>query len=251
MSESGGNTGPGECFLGPLAATIEGSGPPVVLLHGNGEDRSLFDGMAPWLVEAGFTVIRLDSRGHGLSPRGGCPMSLTQFAVDTARALTAYRRLTGWAGRFGVVGFSDGANVALELALHRPSELAGQVLMGGNRRPGVVRPAVHAGLWAGFAVLGLEALFNGGARRRFDQWRVMMGQPLVRLADLRGMAVPSLVMAGAWDVVPRRESLLVARTVPCGEWVQIQGAGHMVPVQRPVVAATLAGAFLHKCLDVK
>jgi pimeloyl-ACP methyl ester carboxylesterase len=115
--------------LGELSARVQGAGPPLVLLHGNSEDGRVFDRMMPYL--GAFTAIRLDSRGHGRSPQGDRPLTVTQLAIDTCRSLLAFRDLTG-AGRFGLIGFSDGANIGLEIAIHRPDLLAAEVLMGGN-----------------------------------------------------------------------------------------------------------------------
>lgn len=46
----------------------EGSGPPLVLVHGNGEDHFIFD-QCTKALSGSFTVYRPDSRGHGKSSR--------------------------------------------------------------------------------------------------------------------------------------------------------------------------------------
>jgi len=42
-------------------------GPAIVLMHGMGDFRESWDQVAPMLVDAGYRVIQLDSRGHGES----------------------------------------------------------------------------------------------------------------------------------------------------------------------------------------
>ena len=42
----------------------QGSGPPLVLLHGNGEDGRIFDRTAEVLAPH-YTVYTIDSRCHG------------------------------------------------------------------------------------------------------------------------------------------------------------------------------------------
>ena len=44
----------------------EGSGRPVILLHGNGEDHTIFDVAIRDLARS-YTVYALDSRAHGKS----------------------------------------------------------------------------------------------------------------------------------------------------------------------------------------
>ena len=64
-----------------LAFTEAGSGTPLILLHGNGEDGTYF---APHIAALArhFRVIALDTRGHGKSPRGSAPFTIGQFARD-------------------------------------------------------------------------------------------------------------------------------------------------------------------------
>ena len=45
---------------------VSGHGPAVILVHGNGEDHSIFDETAA-LLSCDYTVYALDSRGHGKS----------------------------------------------------------------------------------------------------------------------------------------------------------------------------------------
>jgi pimeloyl-ACP methyl ester carboxylesterase len=230
--------------LGELAARIEGAGPPVVLLHGNSEDWSVFDAVIPLLD--GFTTISLDSRGHGRSPRGNKALSLRQLAIDTCRAMLEYRaRCAG--GRpvtFGLIGFSDGANIGLEIAVHRPDLLAAQVLLGGNVTPAALRPLTNAGILVAYWATRVAGAVSAGARHRSQVLGLMVGQPNVTRAQLEAVSVPTMVMVGQRDVVPRRESQRVAQLIPGAEWVELTGQGHMLPRSAPKLVAELASGFL-------
>ena len=58
-----------------------GAGSPLVLLHGNGEDRNYFEAqISPFATR--YRVIAVDTRGHGQSPRGSAPFTLSQFVDD-------------------------------------------------------------------------------------------------------------------------------------------------------------------------
>ena len=61
--------------------TVEGSGEPLILLHGNGEDSGYFRGQIGVFAKA-FRVYALDTRGHGKTPRGAAPFTIRQFADD-------------------------------------------------------------------------------------------------------------------------------------------------------------------------
>ena len=59
----------------------QGSGPPLLLLHGNGEDGTYFVHQIAEFSKD-FTVYAIDTRGHGKSPRGAVPFTISQFADD-------------------------------------------------------------------------------------------------------------------------------------------------------------------------
>ena len=59
----------------------KGSGEPLILLHGNGEDRTYFENQMEFF-QNGYRVIALDTRGHGQSPRGTKPFTIEQFSCD-------------------------------------------------------------------------------------------------------------------------------------------------------------------------
>ncbi|MDR1633655.1 MAG: alpha/beta hydrolase [Bifidobacteriaceae bacterium] len=236
-------------ILGGLSAVVDGAGPPVVLLHGNSEDCSVFEPLRPYL--GGFTTIALDARGHGATPIGEAPMTITQLAIDCCHALADYRVRYRYQGRFGLIGFSDGANVGLELAIHRPELLAAQVLMGGNTTQGALRPFTNLGVTVGYWAMRLAGLVSAAARRRAAVWGLMIGQPNHTKAMLESVRVPTLIVVGERDIVPRRESLRTARLIPGAEWVEIAGQGHNLPLRAAGVAGPLAADFLARFLPAR
>ncbi len=66
------------------AFTTEGSGPPLVLIHGIGAARDAWRFMVPMLREK-FTVITYDLRGHGESPLPGSEFELDDLVADLER----------------------------------------------------------------------------------------------------------------------------------------------------------------------
>ena len=93
----------------------QGSGEPLILLHGNGEDGSYFaHQMEPFSRH--FRVIALDTRGHGKTPRGEAPFTIRQFAEDLHGFMDAHG-----IDRADLLGFSDGGNIAMVFALTHPA----------------------------------------------------------------------------------------------------------------------------------
>jgi pimeloyl-ACP methyl ester carboxylesterase len=64
-----------------VRATIDGDGPPVLLLHAGGERRTVWDPVQTALAAGGFRTIAVDQRGHGESS-GSRSDGLPAFAAD-------------------------------------------------------------------------------------------------------------------------------------------------------------------------
>ena len=65
--------------------TVEGSGPPLFLIHGIGAARDTWRFVAPVLSEH-FTCISYDLRGHGSSPKPDAEFGLDELVCSRAGA---------------------------------------------------------------------------------------------------------------------------------------------------------------------
>ena len=97
-----------------------GDGPPLLLVHGAGEDSSMLSAQADDLAAAGHRVITYDRRGTGRSGRDGWPGGGADQHADDAAALLAEIGT----GPAVVVGVSSGGVVALALAVRHPGAVA-------------------------------------------------------------------------------------------------------------------------------
>ncbi|MEM7239028.1 MAG: alpha/beta hydrolase, partial [Pseudomonadota bacterium] len=66
------------------AFTVEGSGPPLILVHGIGAARDAWRFMVPFLARR-FQVITYDLRGHGASPCLDPAFGLDDLVADLDR----------------------------------------------------------------------------------------------------------------------------------------------------------------------
>jgi len=103
-----------------IAATIGGSGPPLLLLHGHPQTRAIWHRVAPALAQR-HTVVAADLRGYGDSskPAGGddqAAYSKRAMALDQL----ALMRSLGFE-RFDVLAHDRGARVAHRLAADHPA----------------------------------------------------------------------------------------------------------------------------------
>lgn len=102
----------------------EGTGKPVLLIHGHTLDRRVWEPVMPTLHSAGCRVLRPDLRGHGLSTRPEGGYHVSHHATDLEAVLDAAGVV-----RTTVVGFSIGGGIALEMALTMPARVGAMVLL--------------------------------------------------------------------------------------------------------------------------
>jgi len=97
----------------PIAATVVGAGPPLVLVHGAAADHTTFRVLAPRLATA-WTTHAIDRRGRGRSGDTR-PYSIEREFEDVAAVAEALAETNG--GPIDVVGHSYGGRCALGAAL--------------------------------------------------------------------------------------------------------------------------------------
>jgi len=107
----------------PVACWRTGTGPPLVLVHGTGEDHRRWRLVAARLGRR-FAVYAVDRRGRGASG-DAAPYSLAAEAADIAAVVDHLARATG--GAVSVLAHSYGAICAVEAA-RLATGLAGLVL---------------------------------------------------------------------------------------------------------------------------
>ena len=77
-----------------------------------------------------YRVIVVDTRGHGQSPRGTAPFTIAQFADDLKDFMDELD-----ISKAVILGFSDGANIAMKFVLKYPERVKALILNGGNLNP--------------------------------------------------------------------------------------------------------------------
>lgn len=202
-----------------------GSGEPMVLLHGNGEDSSYFKSQVEYFSRH-FRVITVDTRGHGKSERGTAPFTLRQFAGDLKKFLDG-KGLK----EIILLGFSDGGNIALIFAIEYPQYVKRLILNGANLSPSGMKPGIRRTIalsylktmiriWRAERKERKGKLTEDGkyllerAKRKRELLNLMRKEPHIRPAYLRKMAVPTLVIAGTRDMIKTGHTRKIHRLIP-------------------------------------
>ena len=220
-----------------LHYTRRGSGPPLLLLHGNGEDGSYFARQVDFF-SATRTVYALDTRGHGQSPRGAGPFTLARFAQDLLDFMDEQKL-----ERAHILGFSDGGNIALTFALAHPERVDRLVLNGANLDPAGVKPSVQIPTVWGYRLASLFAGRSPEARRHAEMLGLMVNEPHISPEALEALPMPVLVVAGTRDMIREEHTRLIAGALPHSRLVLLPG-DHFIAAKNPHAFNKAVEAFL-------
>lgn len=199
-----------------------GAGPPLVLLHGNGGDCGIFSRQTEFF-SAKWRVIGIDSRGHGRSSRGADRLSLYDMADDVLCVLNDAN-----VDKANILGFSDGANIAMIFAIRYPERVRSLVLSGANAEPSGLKLAVELGLWLQNAVCAVGSVFSAKACAKKELLDLMLGEPKLKKWDLERITAPTLLTAGENDIV-RPGHITYLHNNIAGSQLHIFPGGHFTP----------------------
>jgi pimeloyl-ACP methyl ester carboxylesterase len=226
----------------------------LILIHGAGESH------LHWPVQlrrlADESVLVLDLPGHGRSDDPG-----RETIGDYVDAVVALLDAVG-VERAVVGGHSMGGAIAQVMALDRPERVAGLVLVGTGAKLRVAQALLDSILSDFDAILALVAEWSFGPAAP-DELRQLgvktMGEtdPAVLHGDflacdrfdirdrLAEIQAPTLVVGGTADrMTPIRFSRYLATHIPNAQLEVVEGAGHMVALERPEVVAAAVARFM-------
>ncbi len=224
-----------------------GAGPPVILLHGGLANGEYWGSQVPALIRDRRRVILMDSRGHGRSTRDGRPYTYELMAADVVAVMDALGLR-----RAAVVGWSDGAIIALVMALKYPDRLTRAFAFAANMDPSGVKSDTEANpTFARFerqcggdyqrlsATPGDYAGFQAAIERMWEK------EPNYSPADLGKIATPVAIVDGDHDEAIKREHTeYLARAIPGARLIILPGLSHFAMLQNPAVFNAAMLGFL-------
>ncbi len=222
----------------------QGSGQPLLLMHGALTDASEFGATAPALAER-FRVLMPERRGHGHTPDLPGPISYDLMALDTI----AFAETLGL-GQAHLVGHSDGANVALLVALARPDLVDRLVLISGNFHHDGLLDALDLGEAATNEFFAdAYAQVSPDGRDHFPEvvakvGRMVATEPALTTEDLGQVSARTLIMAGDDDAIRAEHTLAMFRAIPDAELAIVPGTSHALIIEKPTLCNQIMLDFL-------
>ena len=183
-----------------------GRGEPVLLIHG-GLANSNYWGHQVRALQKHYRVVVMDSRGHGRSSRNEQPYGYDLMASDVL-ALMDHLGIK----KAAIVGWSDGAIIGLDIAMHHPERVSRLFAFAANSDP------------SGVADIAKSDVFNAYIERAGEEYKRLSPtpteyksfveqitkmwetQPNWTEADLAAIKVPTWIVDADHDEAIKREN---------------------------------------------
>ncbi|MCI9440314.1 MAG: alpha/beta hydrolase [Ruminococcus sp.] len=205
----------------------KGNKEPFILLHGNGENSSYFKNQIDYFSDR-YRVIALDTRGHGKSPRGNEPFTIEQFSRDL------YDFMEGLGISDAVIlGFSDGANIAMKFAIKYPNKVRVLILNGGNLNPKGIKRTIQIPIEIGYKIAKRFASKSPDAKKNAEMLGLMVNDPNIELRELSKITAPTLVICGSSDMIKESHTKEIAEKIPNAK-LSIMKGDHFIANKRYV-----------------
>lgn len=205
---------------------VTGSGFPLFLLHGNGGSSDYFIHQVP-VFSRYFKVYTVDLRGHGRSSNTRSVLSF-KLLSDDLYLITEKENIHS----LNILGFSDGANIAMRFAADHPDKIKHLVLNAGNTEVNGMTGFTKIGVFLEYLWFRLLGIFPRW-RQRAAITALMLKDTGITQDDLHKISAKTLVIVGKRDVIKLKHSMYIADTIPEASFVLVSGQGHLFALKNP------------------
>ncbi len=204
----------------------KGNGEPFIMLHGNGENSDYFCNQIEYFSKS-YHVIAIDTRGHGKSSRGEAIFTIYKFS-DYLYDFMIKKELK----KAIILGFSDGANIAMKFAMKYPDMLSALILNGGNLNAKGVKGSTQVPIEIGYRIASLFADKSPEAKKNAEMLGLMVNDPNIKPDELSKIIVPTLVICGTNDMIKESHTKEISDNIMNSELMIIKG-NHFVANKNP------------------
>ena len=208
----------------------------LVLLHGNNESMRRMQHQIDYFSKS-YRVIAVDSRGHGESGFGQGELNLDTMSVDVENVLNGLG-IT----KTNILGFSDGANIAMLLAIRRPELISAMVLVGGNLKPSGMTMGIFLSVNAAYYLTKLAGKFDKRLRLEHEFYHLMAKEPDIKPSSLKRITARTLVIAGDKDLIKPSHTHTIASNIPNARELILEG-DHFIIYRTPEIINQAADKF--------
>lgn len=202
---------------------VYGNGEPLLLLHGNGQNIGSFSQQI-YEFKNYYTVYAVDTRGQGKSTENGIKYSYDLFAADINAFLDSLKLKN-----VNIIGWSDGGNTGLILAMKHPEKVKALVTMGANIfiNNSVVKKSVFRTLKRGVTYFEKDTSYS--SQNKVKLLKLLQTEPNYSFEDLKKIQCPVLVIAGQKDIIKETHTKGIANSISKGRLYIAPNETHFFP----------------------
>lgn len=189
----------------------------LVVLHGNAQSMESMRGHID-ILQNYYRVLSVDSRGHGKSEFGKAELSLGTMVTDL-EALFVELDIK----KACIMGFGDGANIALMFAVRFPDMVDRLILFGANYNFSGYNIITRLFLSVGYMCSVAGSLFDARNKLNKEYFALIVKEPRLKRSSLRAVKAKTLVVVATNDIVKASHSQAIASTISDCELVRIKG----------------------------
>jgi pimeloyl-ACP methyl ester carboxylesterase len=232
------------------ASISEKKADSVLLLHGGLNGSDTFTGVGDGLAEK-YRVSYFDRRGHGKTADTPEPFHYEAMADETIAVLESI------GGTSHIVGWSDGGNIGLIVAMRRPDLVKRLVVIGANFKHEAMLDMGLSDDSPAMQMMVAKYMENSpDGPEHFEDFvtksLVMWGaEPNMTIHDLSTIKIPVLVMVGDDDAIELSHTCEMYESIPGAQLAVIPGTSHGLPLEKPAEVARLVDEFFSCQLPVE
>ena len=222
-----------------------GSGEPLILLHGNGEDSTIFAEQIAFLAPH-FRIITIDSRGHGQSSAPDENLRYESMTDDVIKAMDLLQ-----IDKFSVIGFSDGGILALLLAICVPERIDRMIVIGANYHPSGLKIITRVFIslcYIIYSLLYYLGFFSKKWRWKQQLMALMLRHPHIPENMLQSITAKTLLLVGDNDIIRLAHTEKLLKLIKNAELLVLNDCDHFVLTRQAASFNEIALKFLNKSL---
>lgn len=205
---------------------IIGSGEPLLLLHGNGNNFTFFEKQII-VFQKDFKVIAMDTRGHGKNDKN-YDLNLEDLSRDVFEVLEELNIES-----INILGFSDGANLALTFAKNYPKRVKRLILNSPNKDFSQIKFIPRILSYIFYYNLKILSKIFTGFRNYFSVYKLMFDKIKIVDSDYKKFDFPVLIIAGERDLIYLDNFYKISKKIKKSKLYIIKNHGHNVARTNP------------------
>ncbi len=215
-----------------MAFCQAGHGESLLLLHGNSISKSYFKGyQLEWFPD--YHTYAIDSRGHGQSRSRDEILNYEQMSLD----LLAFCKALG-ISKTSVIGYSDGGNLALWLAVKAPEIFTKVVAISPNTVASATTDRAMASIQRFIDQMTRLKRFGLPMANQIMRFNLMLTDTGITEDDLRSIHTKVKILYAERDMVKEEHLQQIAGLIAGANLEKVPACNHLtIPYQEKTIAA--------------